>query len=189
MSSTEKTKGTKVTKLTTTDMKKETNNTENSSHHETDSRRDTEARQRPRLVKDLSASELRDERQKLMNRIVDLFNRIMLLPYPTTYYWHGTLSDLIELTHNAWLTGEFTDSQGRPLTFSAMAANVCRLLHCRHVASPYALVDRAKNRKGVRGMPVIDRYIKLVVEGHLQNPMYLDLKHFRGPDSTSRVTA
>lgn len=131
----------------------------------------------PRLLSDLTKEELQEERSKLLKLLCKLYQeKLMPLGSSSRYHWQGTLTDLVELTHSVWLVGNFTDQCGRPITFSAMVRHVCLVLHCTPPAHPNVFVYQAKNRKGVRGLPVIERYVKLNVEGRLRNPMWMDIK-------------
>lgn len=129
-----------------------------------------------RRVEDLSTEELRTFKKHLLDEIVDLLKNLMNEPGYYGVSWCGTLTDLAELVHEAWLTGSFFDSHGRPLYFRTMLDHICKVLNCRHVTNPYRLVQRAGERKNVYAMPVMDRYVKLIVEYHLKNPMTLDMK-------------
>lgn len=91
--------------------------------------------------------------------------------------WRGTMTDLVELCHIAWFSGDFADVRGQGMTFGQMVRDVCRKLHCTPVQNPYSLIGRTLERKLVSS--VTERYAELMTRGHIANPIALDLV-FRG---------
>lgn len=117
----------------------------------------------------------RETRRKLKNCIIATFHEIMKLDASYGLKWRGTILDLMELTHLAWESDNFFDRHGRLLAFNVMAAHVCRVMHCNVVRNPYTSVERARQRKGVRALPILDRYTDLAIEYRLKNPMMLEV--------------
>lgn len=121
----------------------------------------------------------RRNRLEVKRIIIRNFFVLMRVSDNRGWQWRSTLTDLAELTHMAWTTGQFTDERNRPLTFTAMFDHVCRVLGCRRVKYPSSLVERARRRKGIRAVSVIERYTDQYELCHVRNPMKLDIKCVR----------
>lgn len=113
-------------------------------------------------------------RKMVMEMIVSLY-RDMLAVHDTRRRWIGTMTDLMELTHEAWQSDLFVDSHGRRLSFKAMAAHVCHVLHRHKVVNPYSYVEKSRRRK-VSTEPILDRYTHLAIDYRLKNPMYMEME-------------
>lgn len=120
------------------------------------------------------AEAVRALRRQAREDIIGVFKVIMKSTPSAGYLWRGTLTDLMELTHIAWLSGAFTDGAGRMVTFRDMAAHVCEVLHRTMRTRPYNLVRNAGLRLGIRSGSVFDRYVLLMMQG-TKNPMLLDI--------------
>lgn len=122
----------------------------------------------------------RERRAKLRLRVISMvcnvFEEIMDADSSSRMKWCGTMTDLAELTSIAYNSRGFTAPDGRLLSFNRMYAHVCSVLHCRQASNPYSMVSRARNRKGVFNLSVIDRYINLILDGGIVNPMRLDMR-------------
>lgn len=127
---------------------------------------------------DLSKLRFREARQKVKNLLIETFNELMSHS-SSNRYWAGTMTDLMELTHEIWLSSHFDDGTGRQISFRKMAAHVCRVLNCRNIPNPYTFVEKSRHRKCVLIEPILDRYTRLALAAHLKNPMYMEMKFRR----------
>lgn len=116
-----------------------------------------------------------EKRQKVMTVLVKYYRHLLTNP-DGGRHWIGTMTDLMELTHDVWKADHFVDRQGRQLSFKAMAAHICRVLHCRHLPNPYIFVEKSRYRKGTME-PILDRYTHLAIDYRLQNPMCMEIKY------------
>ena len=123
---------------------------------------------------------LRAARRKVRDSIATVFRYLMTVD-DSPRYWTGTMTDLMELTHDIWESERFYDRSGRPLTFRVMARHICRVLHCRVVPNPYTFVEKSRQRKGVTIEPILDRYAHLALDYRLQNPMMMELGYTGSP--------
>lgn len=128
-----------------------------------------------RTVADLTSEERRVFRRKLKDIIIKEFSYLAGSD-ESIFYWAGAMSDLMELTHVAWLTGEIADSKGNPVSFRDLAFHVADVLGCHCPKNPYSLAERCRMRKSVKRLPIMDRYLKLMVECGVKNPLSLDMK-------------
>ena len=71
--------------------------------------------------------------------------------------WHGTKSDLLELLRVAYDSGEVMTADGVQMAFSEMVRRVFGVLHVSPVTNPYARLQRAEMRKGIRSVSMHQR--------------------------------
>lgn len=90
-------------------------------------------------------------------------------------YWKSPKIDLIEMLHTVFTSGGVTDDHGRPATFRWMVQRVCRNLHVTPPANPFAMASAARNRKGVRQSPFIERYRWALFETGTRRPLQMDI--------------
>lgn len=115
----------------------------------------------------------REQRRLVEDYIAVAMREIVDNGYTINAKWTGTTTDLIELCHVAWMSVEFASERSGGMSFSAMAKDVCRKLHCNPVQNPFSLLGRMQERKEVES--VVDRYTELMVHGHIANPVALEL--------------
>ena len=90
-------------------------------------------------------------------------------------YWKSPKIDLIELLHTVFTSGGVIDDHGRPATFRWMVRGVCRTLPAPPPANPFAMASAARNRKGVRQSPFIERYRWALFETGTRRPLQMDI--------------
>lgn len=129
-------------------------------------------------VSDLTKEQYNKVRREMKRQIMDAFTELMTAAGKPHGVWKGTMTDLMDLTHTAWLSGEFCDASGIPYSFRDMATHVCTIFNRRAPRNPYTFVEKSKQRKGQRNLPVLDRYIKVYVEMKIPSPIKLDLASF-----------
>ncbi len=71
--------------------------------------------------------------------------------------WRGTKSDLLELLRVAYDSGEVMTADGVQMAFSEMVRRVFGVLHVSPVTNPYARLQRAEMRKGIRSVSMHQR--------------------------------
>ena len=113
--------------------------------------------------------------RKLVNNFCDLINR----SEEEGLYWTGLKCDLIELAHIVWETGQLTDHQGRLMDFQSIVWHICRVLHVRVPCNPSSVVSSVRARKNVRVGPLRERYLQLIVDAKIQDPMRLEIRRRR----------
>lgn len=90
-------------------------------------------------------------------------------------YWKSPKIDLIELLHTVFTSCGVTDDHGRPATFRWMVQRVCSNLHVIPPVNPFAMASAARNRKGVRQSPFIERYRWALFETGTKRPLLMDI--------------
>lgn len=100
-------------------------------------------------------------RREVTTRVADILRN------PGRYRWGGTMSDLLELVHGAYVTGAVTDDEGFQLPFAILARRVFEALSLRPVSNPYARARRAEERKGMRSPTLACRILTAEERGTL----------------------
>ena len=75
--------------------------------------------------------------------------------------WTGTTKDLMEALYVAFLTATLRDDDGNGLSFLHIVRHCCTVLHTRIPLNPHDVARRAMNRKGMKSLPFLDRYLWL----------------------------
>lgn len=102
----------------------------------------------------LTKERLNEAKKHLINAFLPLLD---LSPNQQTR-WMGTKTDLLEMTHLIYETGEIKDEMGRPATFLWLVRRVCNNLHVSVPCNPNTLVSKAMQRKNVQQAPLLERY-------------------------------
>ncbi len=117
-----------------------------------------------------------DERLRARDMAVEMFRQLLSHSPEDGIVWQSTARDLVELTHEVWLTGLIMDNRGRQMTFKAMVHHIFNILHAREPASPTGVVNVLRNRKCMKTLPVLERYANLLRVRRGMNPMLADLR-------------
>ena len=88
-------------------------------------------------------------------------------------HWQGSVNDLMEVLHIAFTSCLITGADGQYLSFAAIVARACSLLHVRAPRNPYERASRASQRQGFRSRPYIDRYTQLL--DRTDQPLWLQV--------------
>ena len=72
--------------------------------------------------------------------------------------WTGCMTDLMEAAHIAYMQGTIRNDEGRLCTFKELVDRVCLCMHVKVPRNPRGFAYTADRRKGVRQMPLIERY-------------------------------
>ena len=83
-----------------------------------------------------------------------------------------TKTDLIDLSHEAYMSEKLLDGQGRPYGFDRIVERACAVLHVVKPANPYSMAFNARNRKGIRQPSLFSRYCWLMFSRKSANPLY-----------------
>ena len=73
--------------------------------------------------------------------------------------WTGTTKDLMEALYVAFLTATLHDDEGNGMAFLHIVRHCCSVLHTRIPLNPHDVARRAMNRKGMKSLPFLDRYL------------------------------
>lgn len=114
-------------------------------------------------------------RHRLEKDIVKVFHLIIKYGTDCGRCWRGSMTDLLSLAHIAWLNDLYFDERGQIMTFTELSRRLCVALRRTPVAKPNFFVCKDARRKGIKALPVMDRYVRLVRDCHLRNPLFLDL--------------
>ena len=100
----------------------------------------------------------REQRAEARKRLAAQFADLLERSPAENIYWMETVTDLMDLSHEVYLTGFLTDGQGRPFGFKRLVKRACAVLHVTLPANPYSMAFNARNRKGVRQTSMFSRY-------------------------------
>lgn len=103
--------------------------------------------------------------ENVRKTVVREFMEMMSLSPDDGFYWTGTISDLVELTHIVWESGAFIDDSGRPMAFTKMVHHIFYILHAREPKRPTVVMNNVNSRKNVRTIPLMERYRMLMESG------------------------
>ena len=93
--------------------------------------------------------------------------------------WTGTQRDLVELTHFVWMTGRLLDGNGTPITFNTLVRRIFEVLHVNPPKRPSGVMDKLNRRKFIRSSPLVERYLNLMYDGRIPDPMKLEISRIR----------
>ena len=86
-------------------------------------------------------------------------------------YWTESTTDLMDISHEVYLTEMLVDSQGRPMAFGKIVSRACAVLHVVRPSNPYSMAFNARNRKGVRQTSFFSRYCWLMFSKRSGHPL------------------
>lgn len=118
-------------------------------------------------IKAMKAQQTREARQRLSEEFAGLLE----ISPDEGAVWEGSMSDLMEITHIAYLSGMIADSRGRMCTFDTLASRVCLCMNRRKPTNPRGCAHRAEQRKGVRETMFIERYRRMVFDMEVSKPL------------------
>lgn len=93
-------------------------------------------------------------------RLTDEFAALLALSPDSGARWKGSVTDLMEITHIAYMQGSVYAADGAPCTFMGLAVEVCAIAHVKTPCNPRACAHQAGLRKGVRRGTFFDRYLR-----------------------------
>ena len=92
--------------------------------------------------------------------------------------WRGTMLDLMEAVHEAYVTGKLLDERGNPQRFNAMVRQACLCIGRKPIRNGGSAAAAARRRKGLRALPFMTRYTYLLYKNPQATPL-LDLLELR----------
>lgn len=115
----------------------------------------------------LTREQRAEARKKLAAQFADLLERSPA----ENIYWMETVTDLMDLSHEVYLTESMLDADGRPFGFMRIVKRACAVLHVPLPANPYSMAFNARNRKGVRQTSMFSRYCWQMYSKGKANPL------------------
>lgn len=91
-------------------------------------------------------------------KIIDDVCRLLDCHPDKGYHWSGTMTDLLEMAHIAYRSGDIRDDMGRPARFKQLVETLCRNLHLTAPHNPNAYVCKADRRKNITQQSMHNRY-------------------------------
>lgn len=85
--------------------------------------------------------------------------------------WKGSTVDLMEVLYYAFEEGCMADDYGVPASFMQIVRQACLLLHTKVPTNPYETARRGQQRKGVKHLSYLDRYL-IMVEKKSKNVLW-----------------
>lgn len=113
----------------------------------------------------------REQRQRAMELMASQFCELLGRSPRENLYWQESVTDLMDLSHEVYLSERLVDSHGRPYGFRRIVELACQVLHVVTPCNPYSMAFNARNRKGVRQMSFFSRYCWLMFKSHTPNPL------------------
>lgn len=114
-------------------------------------------------------------REQAREMAVETFKELLRKSPDDGMIWQSTARDLVELTHEVWLTGQIFNRQGQQMSFKMMVHHIFNILHAREPASPTSILSNLQRRKCMRTLPVLERYGNMLAADSGRNPVLADL--------------
>lgn len=113
----------------------------------------------------------REQRRHALSEMARQFAELLARSPDENLYWMETTTDLMDLSHEVYLSEMLVDSQGRPYSFGRLVTRACAVLHVPRPANPYSMAFNARNRKGVKQMSLFSRFCWLMYSKKSSNPL------------------
>ena len=113
----------------------------------------------------------REQRQRAMELMASQFCELLGRSPRENLYWQESVTDLMDLSHEVYLSERLVDSHGRPYGFRRIVELARQVLHVVTPCNPYSMAFNARNRKGVRQTSFFSRYCWLMFKSHTPNPL------------------
>lgn len=127
----------------------------------------TQSRDNGEKERDMKAQQEKEARTRLTEEFVELLR----LRSEDGVRWTGTMMDLMEVTHIAYIQGALHDENGRTSSFYSAARRICDKLQVTPPANPHSYARRAELRKGIRENTFIERYKWLMFKEGVERPL------------------
>lgn len=115
----------------------------------------------------MKTQQMREARERLTEEFIDMLR----MSPDDGVKWTGTMRDLMEAAHVAYIYGTLCDAEGTACTFRALAARACSVLHVAMPRHPSAVAYQGEQRKGVRRRPFIERYAVQMFFSGVERPL------------------
>ncbi len=99
----------------------------------------------------------REQNRVLKNEIVSQVKKMLCIDAFSGRTWAGSVTDLLELLKVGYVSGELVRADGMTMSFTEIVHEVFGVLRLKPLSNPYARVQRAESRKGVRCLTIQDR--------------------------------
>lgn len=109
--------------------------------------------------------------KKARERLTEEFTGLLGISPEAGARWNSSIADLMEAAHIAYTQGTIRDCYGQTCLFGELVTQACRRLHIREPRNARVKAYTARNRKGVRRSPLIDRYCWQMFEEHVDRPL------------------
>ena len=132
------------------------------------------------------------ERERQMRlareRLTEEFVELLSIDPEDGTCWTGTVADLVEVAHIAYVQGTVCGGHGTACTFRELVNRACAVLHVKVPRNPRACVYQAARRKGIRSSPYIERYARRLMmrQGPTRQGPTPALPKGRVPDEMTR---
>lgn len=120
----------------------------------------------------------RERRRAARRMMVEQFAELLSHSTSENLYWTESKTDLLEIAHDAYMSGMLSDDSGRPFRFRMLVRRACAVLHVPEPSNPYSMVHNARNRKFVRQKSIFSRYCWMVYRMGVKNPLNGMVKRF-----------
>ena len=122
----------------------------------------------------------REQREYARNEMARQFAELLARSPDENLYWNESKTDLIDLSHDVYMTESLVDGQGRPFPFGSIVKRACAVLHVPAPSNPYSMAFNARNRKGVRQTSLFSRYCWLMFVKQDRRPLNGMVKKISG---------
>lgn len=113
----------------------------------------------------------REQCRHAMNEMARQFAELLAHSPAENLYWMESKTDLMDLSHEVYLSEKLVDGQGRPYSFGRLVQRACAVLHVPLPANPYSMAFNARNRKGVKQTSLFSRYCWLMFTKKSSHPL------------------
>lgn len=121
----------------------------------------------------------KEDMQRMTKMVVTNFKELMRHSSDEGLKWRASKRDLVELSHLVWETNLMRDERGMPLSFSVIVDRIFKVLNTSVPKSPTAVYANLLKRKNIRSCSVTERYMYLLQENTVKDPMRLDIKRMK----------
>ncbi|WP_456103655.1 hypothetical protein [Prevotella sp.] len=118
----------------------------------------------------------KEDEELLDKKIIKNFYELLNSSEEDGLYWTGMTCDLIDLAHIVWESGLLLDDNGHPMEFREIVHTICKVLHVHEPRNPSSVISAVRARKNIRVSSIRDRYLHLIHDGKILDPMRLDIR-------------
>ncbi len=122
-------------------------------------------------VTEYSTTLTKEQRKYALNQMTMNFCELLERSRYENLYWMGSMIDLVDLTHEVYMTETLIDRQGTPLPFALIAKRIFAALHMPMPSNLYSMAYNARNRKGVRQVSIFSRFCWMLFDKKASRPL------------------
>ena len=116
----------------------------------------------------------REEMENCRRDMENTFAQLLEVRPEDGLYWTGPATDLMELTYMVYANGLIRDADGYPVSMASLARRICANLHAPMPSNLYKVAAQARQRKGIRRPPLLERCVWLRRQG-IEEPLHQEL--------------